>query len=42
MHNIVFAATGVDSKIWIFLKANYLKYHELAKLLDQVISNQVK
>jgi len=34
----MFTATDVASKILKFLKANYMKYHVMAKLLNQVIS----
>jgi len=38
MYNTMFTATDVASKILKFLKANYMKYHVMAKLLNQVIS----
>jgi len=36
IYNIAFAVTDVASKILPFLKANYLKYQAMAKLLNQV------
>jgi len=38
MYNIAFTATDVASKILTFLKANYVKYQAMEKLLNQVIS----
>jgi len=38
MYNISFIATDMASVILTFLKANYLKYQAMAKLLNQGIS----
>jgi len=38
MHNVIFVITDVAFKILTFLKANYLKYQVIAKLLNNVTS----
>jgi len=38
MYHVAFTATNMDFKILTFLKANYLKYQVMVKLLTQVIS----
>jgi len=38
LHNFMHTATDVASKILTFLKANYLKYQVMTKLLNQVTS----
>jgi len=37
-YNLAFTATDVASKIFPFLKAIYLKYQVMAKLLNQVVN----
>jgi len=38
IENIAFTATDVASKIFAFLKANYLKYQAMKRLLNHVVS----
>jgi len=38
MYNIAFTVTDMAPEVKTFLKAYYLKYHVMAKLLNQVIS----
>jgi len=41
MYNTAFQATDMASKLWTFLKANYMKNQVMAKLPNQVISKSV-